>query len=112
MKLEGRIPDWGAPQRVAPTKAHLGIFTGSLMLLLIYRHAALAAQAATPPRSPRPRPSLPYRKEGYLATGAAQSGGLVPPRLMRARRARGDAEAKHVHTLAGLTSPRGGTRRA
>lgn len=54
MKLEGRIPDWGAPQRAAPTKAHLGIFTGSLMLLLIYRHAALAAQAA------QARPLLPY----------------------------------------------------
>ena len=111
MKLEGRIPDWGAPQRAAPTKAHLGIFTGSLMLLLIYRHAAFAAQAATPPRSPRPRPSLPYRKEGYLATGATQSGASFP-RASCARVTRGDAEAKHVHTLAGLTSPRGGTRRA
>ena len=88
MKLEGRIPDWGAPQRAAPTKAHLGIFTGSLMLLLIYRHAALAAQAATPPRSPRPRPSLPYRKEGYLATGA-RSPVASFPRGPRARRARG-----------------------
>ena len=110
MKLEGRIPDWGAPQRAAPTKAHLGIFTGSLMLLLIYRHAALAAQAATPPRSPRPRPSLPYRKEGYLATGATQRPVASSPRASCG--ARGDAEAKHVHTLAGLTNPRGGTRRA